>query len=131
MLRVSVIIPTYHRPAELTMALRSILAQSRMPDELIVVDDGDLPELPLRAELETTGLVCRFLRKDKPGLTESRNLGIARSRGDVILFVDDDVELLPDYVQQVAAVYERDVGGEIDGVGGVILNHKSLSGSRR
>ena len=40
MLKISLIIPTYNRPDELTVALRSVLEQTRLPDELVIVDDG-------------------------------------------------------------------------------------------
>ncbi|WP_295578544.1 glycosyltransferase family 2 protein [uncultured Lamprocystis sp.] len=131
MLSTTVVIPTFHRPAELTTALRSILTQTRRPDELIVVDDGNLPELPLHSQLQQAGIACRLERKALPGLTESRNLAIAIATGDLLFFFDDDVELFPDYLEHTICIFEQDAAGRIGGVGGVIVNHKPVDTSRR
>lgn len=131
MLSTSVVIPTYHRPAELEIALRSILTQTRLPDELIIVDDGDLAEVPLLDPLQRAGVRCRLVRKERPGLTESRNLAVSIADGDLIFFFDDDVELFPDYLDEVVRVYAQDRIGRIGGVGGVIVNQKPSNTKRR
>ncbi|NJB67650.1 glycosyltransferase involved in cell wall biosynthesis [Desulfobaculum xiamenense] len=119
----SIVIPTYNRPAELEACLRSILGQSVAPLEVIVVDDGNLAQVPLAPDFETRGIRLVLHRKDRPGLTESRNVGATLARGDVILYLDDDTVLFADYVEQLLAVYEhRDVGG----VGGIIDNPKPM-----
>ncbi|MBF0144456.1 MAG: glycosyltransferase family 2 protein, partial [Magnetococcales bacterium] len=76
MLRASIIIPTYHRPKELGDCLQSILRQTLLPFEVIVVDDGDLGGFPMREALEAAGIRCLYHKKEKPGLTASRNVGI-------------------------------------------------------
>ena len=131
MLKTSLVIPTWNRPEELTVALRSVLAQTRLPDELVIVDDGQLDAIPLRAELESAGVTCLYERKDIPDLPTSRNIGIRLSSGDVVLFLDDDVELDPDYVRNVVQPLEDDPDRRIAGVGGRIVNYRKLRAGHR
>lgn len=122
---VSIIIPTYNRPNELRDCLESILKQSVKPMEVIVVDDGNLGDPPLKQEFISVGIQYILFKKDRPGLTESRNVGVKLAKGQIIFFLDDDVVLFPDYVEQILKVYkERD--GFIGGVGGYIDNEPPL-----
>lgn len=131
MLRTALIIPTYHREQDLTVALQSVLEQTRLPDQLIIVDDGELPHIPLRAELEALGIECLYHRKDVPDLPTSRNIGIRMADADIVLFLDDDVKLLPDYIEQCLAPFEQDADGTLAGVGAVIVNHRALRPAHR
>ena len=56
MLKSTAIIPTYNRPAELRNCINSLLEQTVKPDELIVIDDGNLFELPLEKECKNAGI---------------------------------------------------------------------------
>ena len=126
MYRASVIIPTYNRPQELTDCIASLLAQTELPFEIIVVDDGELPAVPLEAECLRAGIACRYHKKSSPGLTESRNAGIAMAEGDILFFLDDDVVLRPDYLEAILQVYRDHEGERIGGVGGLIENTPPL-----
>ncbi len=131
MLTTSVIIPTYHRPADLAACMHSLLYQTRLPDEIIIVDDGNLPGPPLAEACRRRGVTCRYTRKAVPGLTESRNLGVSMARGDIVFFLDDDVVLFPDYIEKILAVYAADGKHRIGGVGGAIANAKPLGVAHR
>lgn len=131
MLELSVIIPTYNRPGELEDCIRSLLEQSFKPKELIVVDDGDLQGVPLRAELEERSISVRYLKKEIPGLTESRNAGIDMASGDVIIFFDDDVVMEPGFLEAIMTVFENDPEKRIGGVDGLIVNQKPMTLQRR
>lgn len=122
---ISYIIPTYNRPRELSDCLQSVLIQTVKPDELIVIDDGDLVTLPFRMELEAAGIRCIHFKKDKPGLTASRNTGVRLAQGDLIFFTDDDVVLYPDYFECLLDTYVKyDGDGRLMGVGGHMANHR-------
>lgn len=131
MLTASLIIPTYNRPKELDDCLRSVLRQSVRPTELILVDDGNLGGMPLARELEQAGIAWKYLKKDRPGLTASRNLGIREARAEVVFFLDDDVVLEPDYLEQILRVYKEDGGRDLAGVGGVIANYPRVTALQR
>lgn len=120
--KTSIIIPTYNRPLELQNCIRSILGQTSMPDELFIVDDGDLVEFPFKKELEAAGTECFYLKKAVPGLTASRNEGIKSASGDIIFFFDDDVVLDADYIEEILRIYKSDAEGLIGGVGGIQSN---------
>lgn len=118
-MKASIIIPTCNRPHDLEKCLYSILYQSRLPIEIIVVDDGDLDEMPYRNELEKKGIQCLFKKKKIKGLTQSRNLGVKIACGDIIIFLDDDVVLTKNYVHEILKIYESKFDNKLGGVAGV------------
>jgi len=126
-IRISAIIPTYHRPVDLNKCLESILRQTLQPDEVILIDDGDLGGFPMREELEAAGMECIYFQKDVPGVTESRNKAAQIARGELLIMLEDDVVLFDDYIEQLVQTFEKyDHDGSLGGVGGIIDN-ESLS----
>lgn len=126
-LKTSIIIPTYNRPEELSNCIASILIQSRIPDELIIVDDGSLPEFPFKRDLETNGTKCIYIKKETPGLTASRNCGVQIASGDIVFFFDDDVTLEKHYIEEILNIYQGDSTGKVGGVGGTVTNRNVLT----
>lgn len=94
----SIVIPTRARPDYLRVALASIAPQAATAGaELLVVEDG-------RPSPEVGALAARFgaahLSHTRPlGLNAARNTGIAHSHGELLVFVDDDVEVDPGWLQ--------------------------------
>ncbi len=85
---VSVVVPTYNRAELLRQTIQSILAQTVLPLEVIVVDDGSTDHTP---EVCTSfGESIRYARQGNQGLSMARNAGIRISRGDWIAFCDSD-----------------------------------------
>ncbi len=126
MLKGSIIIPTYNRENELRCCIQSILKQTVKPYELIVIDDGKLLEAPLKNECKDSGISYIYTKKDRPGITESRNAGIKLASGDIIFFLDDDVVLSPFYIEAILTSYQNDQKKIIGGIGGVITNISPL-----
>ncbi len=118
---ISAIIPTYERPVELQSCIRSIIDQTRPPQELIVVDDGNLGEVPLLREINERGIRCLYLKKEKKGVISSRNLGARVASGDVVFLLEDDVVLFPDFIEEIMNVYCLEGLGDVGGVGGVTV----------
>lgn len=122
-IHISAIIPTYHRPDDLDNCLDSILAQTRLPDEIILVDDGDLGGFPKQELFEAKGIDCFYVQKSVPGVTESRNKAAELARGKILVFLEDDVVLFDNYIEQLMLIYEtQDKDGSLGGVGGIIEN---------
>jgi glycosyltransferase involved in cell wall biosynthesis len=98
--KISIIIPTVERYPYLTTALNQLLLQTILPFEVIVIDQTPLayrkPEL--FTGYEKVGL--KYFSMDQSGQCGSRNLGLLQSSGDYILFIDDDVEVKPDLLEQ-------------------------------
>ncbi len=103
-LRISVVVPSSGRP-ELARAVESVLGQTYPHWECIVVDDrphGEGLALPADPRLRTVGHHGRR----SPGA--SRNTGAEAATGDVLVFLDDDDELLPNRLQDVARALPAD-----------------------
>jgi GT2 family glycosyltransferase len=111
------IIATRNRPGELLAAVESLVRQTVLPTELCIVDSSE--ETPARARIEElcsdTGLALDYHQSDRGGLTVQRNIGIDRTKGDPVFFVDDDVSLAHDCHERVLDEYER-WGPELGGV---------------
>ena len=86
---VSVIVCTRDRPQELAGCLNSLLAQSRAPEEIVVVDDGSIGPAVRRVATERARVTYR--RQQASGLGAARNIGIRAARHDILVFTDDDV----------------------------------------
>lgn len=94
---ISVVIPAYNAAATLPDCLAALRSQTRLPDEVIVVDDGS--QDGTASAVAAAGV--RLLRQPHSGPAAARNLGIRNARGDVILFTDADCEPAPDWVEQM------------------------------
>ncbi len=121
--RVSVIIATMNREKELLACLESLGRQSLLPHELVIVDDGDLDPGWIRAHVPPVA-AFQYHRKSPPGLSASRNLGARAAAGDLLLFLDDDVVLEPEYVARIVEVFDQDPQGRVGAACGVILNRR-------
>jgi len=87
--RVSVIIPAYNRKAMLCEAVDSVLAQNYRDFELIVVDDGST-EGTADEVAARYGARVLLLWQSNRGVASARNLGVRRSDGEYICFLDSD-----------------------------------------
>jgi O-antigen biosynthesis protein len=111
-LRVTVVICTRGRPDSVSSTLRSILACAYPASQLevIVVDNasaGDAPVPDRIAELEHP---VRVVRETRPGLSRARNRGLSASRGEIVVFADDDVEVDRHWLAFLAAPFCDDQG---------------------
>jgi GT2 family glycosyltransferase len=99
----SVVIPTRDRPDSLRRAVTSLKSQTYPLMEVIVIDDGS------ESPLGKLGANIKVLRNDRSrGACESRNSGIRAAQGDIIAFLDDDVELPQrDTMERAIAVLEN------------------------
>jgi len=95
---ISVVIVTYQRPDACERALRSVLAQTEPPLEVLVCDDCSTDETEARIrDWERRDERVRYLRtsRNSGAPATTRNLGVEHARGDWIAFLDDDDEWLP------------------------------------
>ena len=96
---VSVIIPTYNRCNFLRELLDSVAAQSYPTErfEVIIVDDGSADKT---ADItrEDFPFTLRYFWQTNQGDAAARNLGVQQSRGDVLVFLDDDILIESDYL---------------------------------
>ena len=113
----SFVIATRNRPDELLTTIKSLVGQTVLPAELCIVDSSD--ETPARAEIESlcagVGLNLDYHHPAPRGLTVQRNVGIDRTTGDPVFFIDDDVWMEPDCHDEILKEYEK-WGPELGGV---------------
>lgn len=114
---ISVVIPTLYRRVDLLeRAVRSVAACDYPAFEVIVVDnrrhDAD-PIPPFEGLANVRVEVERF-----PGASAARNRGAAASRGEVVAFTDDDVEVDPKWLRALGVAFAADP--ELDAVGGMV-----------
>lgn len=106
--KVSVIIPTYQREAVLINTLNSVVAQDSNSFELIVVDqtakhDG-------RTEQFLSSLKdkrFRYFSITPPSLPAARNFGLTKARGEIIIYIDDDVTLDEGFIKAHLDCYKN------------------------
>jgi glycosyltransferase involved in cell wall biosynthesis len=102
---VSIVIPVHNGERFLERTLASALAQTYNPIEVIVVDDGSTDQTPsvVEAAASHDGRV-RFFRMAKTGVAAARNLGIAKSHGQLVAPLDADDLWHPEKIARQAAV---------------------------
>jgi glycosyltransferase involved in cell wall biosynthesis len=100
---VSVVIPAYNARPFLGQALDSVLAQTRPPEQIIVVDDGSTDgtaevALAWRAERRVSITV---LQQRNRGISAARNAGIRVAQTDLVALLDTDDLFLPDHLERL------------------------------
>ncbi len=94
-MRISVVLITYNWPQALELALRALAAQTELPYEVIVTDDGSHPatrEVMLRLARDyPTRLVHLWQPDEGARMSRARNRAIAAARGDYIILLDGDM----------------------------------------
>src|SRR5262249_22986841 len=85
---VSVAIPSYNSGHMVTEAIDSVLAQTVVPDEIIVVDDGSKDDT--RERLAHCGERIRYIHQSNQGVAAARNRGVQEAHGDHVAFLDAD-----------------------------------------
>lgn len=99
------VIPTLNRPADLIQAVTSVCNQIRHPDELIIVDQSSdhASKIIVKNLLKTNKKINLIYIHDSKilGLVDAKRTSVEYSSGDIICFLEDDVILEPDYLQQI------------------------------
>lgn len=118
---IEIIVPTYNRPDSIVEMFESVLIQTIFPKRVTIVDAGSNSAnyAPFIKRFEECRIELRIL-KSTPGLTYQRNLGMKDAYCDIVLFLDDDVVLNPDYIEVLLQAFDSSV--MIGGVTGRILN---------
>ena len=97
---ISIVIPTYNRGEVLVDTLSALLAMTGY-HELIVVDQTDIRDQAVEAKLhawQTEGKI-RMIRHQPPGVVAAMNRGLREAAGDIVLFLDDDIEPRPELLE--------------------------------
>jgi GT2 family glycosyltransferase len=102
---VSIIVATYRREQVLCNTLNYLLAQDYPNCELIVVDQSPRHEPATLEHLQRLRSSLRYLKLEEANLPAARNYAVRHSRGDIIVFFDDDVVVQPDCISCLVKTY--------------------------
>lgn len=116
MLRASVIIPTYNRPESLKRTLVSLANQDFNNEifEVIVVDDGSSMNYK-----EIIGnnwpYLFSFIQQEHKGCTQAKNQGASIANGEIIFFIDDDIEVNQNYLSSLISIHNQNTDAIVMG----------------
>jgi glycosyltransferase involved in cell wall biosynthesis len=117
-MNVSLVIPTHDRPAQLERLVRRILDQTLLPGQVVIVSDAADPlDDGLTEPLRRAGIACEVLHRSPPSSAASRNAGLDRATGQVVLCLDDDMLPEETFLEDLVDLYRRDVSGQVDAIG--------------
>ena len=105
-MKISCIIPTHNRGDYLKEALNSVICQTREPDEIIVVNNGEQRVDLVGLESESIKI---FNIVPHAGASQARNFGASVAAGDYLAFLDDDDMWGKDYVLNVYNAIKNDL----------------------
>ncbi|OHA63479.1 MAG: hypothetical protein A2748_03430 [Candidatus Wildermuthbacteria bacterium RIFCSPHIGHO2_01_FULL_45_20] len=133
-MKLNIAIATYNRQEDLEKCLKSIQKQTLFPQEIVIIDDGNLLQkwvMHIQKEFEHMGIFVKYYKKnhtrERCGLAESKNIALNVASEEIILFLDDDVILEPNFFESIMDVWRIGADEKLLGVGGVIENNRKKS----
>ena len=121
----SVIIPLCNKEHEIEATIRSVLAQTRQPDEIVVVDDGSTDR--------SAEIVCgigsplvRLIRQPNAGVCAARNRAVAEARGSHIALLDADDMWEPGFLAGIEALIDEFPGCGLYCTGFSVVSHDGV-----
>lgn len=109
----SVVVPTFNRSDDLSRCLESLSRQTYSDFDVIIANGGDYSNVA-RIAGEFRNLRIKILNQERKGLTEARNLGWRHAQSDILCFIDDDLVVSPEWLDNVNKTFLSD-----DNIGGV------------
>ena len=118
-MKLSIIIVHYNAPEDLKACLRSVQTAGKDLDCEIIVVDNASKSPPDAAEVPPK--ISWIFNKANVGLGAAINQGVAQSRGEVLIFLNQDAELLPDSLKNLQAFFAGEKTELLGPVGGRLL----------
>ncbi len=104
---ISIVVAIFNRKDELFELLNSLIAQTDKDFEVIIVDDGSFVDLVPTVETFKEMLNIQYFKKANSGPGLSRNYGANRAKNDWLVFVDSDVIVEKDYIENIKKNLEK------------------------
>ena len=104
---ISIVVAIFNRKDELFELLNSLIAQTDKNFEVIIVDDGSMIDLLPTVETFKEMLEIQYFKKENSGPGLSRNYGARRAKNDWLVFVDSDVIVEKDYIENIKKNLEK------------------------
>jgi glycosyltransferase involved in cell wall biosynthesis len=115
-MKVTVIIPSFKRPADLQRCLEAVALQSRPADEVLVIGrKGDEETSNIVSAFRRRILALRLVPVTEPGLIAAMNCGLDNAAGDLLVFTDDDAEPAWDWLERIESRFADPPVGAVGG----------------
>lgn len=122
-MRVSVLIPTYGRPEYLKRCIDSLVKQTRLPDEIILITmEDDLNTQSAIKNIKTNfkaGILLKEERVFRRNIVQAENKGLAGSTGEIICLIDDDACAADNWIKDILQHYLNDA--KVGAAGGPVI----------
>lgn len=125
----SVIIPLYNKEREIEGTIRSVLSQTRLPDEIVVVDDGSTDRSAGIVQRIGSPLI-RLVAQPNAGECAARNRAIAEARGEYLALIDADDEWEPGFLAEIEAMIGEFPGCGLYCTGFSVVSHDGVFPAR-
>lgn len=112
---ISVLVPCYNAARHIGKVVTALHAQTRAPDEIIVVDDKSTDESVTLLRQLPVRLICHDRNQ---GPARARNTALHAAQGDVVLFIDSDAYADAHLVEKILEAYRLPATKPLAGVGG-------------
>lgn len=105
---ITVLTPTYNRASLLNGAYQSLSKQTYIDFEWLIIDDGSQDDTEVVAgEMQKySSFPIRYYKKKNGGKHTALNVGVKNAKGELIVMLDSDDELMSDALQKIAEVYD-------------------------
>jgi alpha-1,3-rhamnosyltransferase len=106
--RISVVVPSYNHESFIEQCLLSIIRQTVVPKELIVIDDGsnDGSRAIIERVLKNCPFPCEFYARENRGLCNTLNEGLDKTTGDLFAYLSSDDIWLPRFLESRSQVLD-------------------------
>jgi len=134
-MQISIIIPTYNRINDLAQCLVSLLYQTEKPDQILIIDDSESCVVvdyirKLKNDFRDADIQLNYQKnKREKSLTIARNQGFIYAKGEILLFLDDDVILEKDYLANLTTAFRENP--YIFGIQGFVTNWPARSPAQK
>lgn len=118
---ISVVIPLYNKEASIAQSLKSVLSQEYDDFEVVIVDDGSTDGSGGVVEAINDPRI-RLIKQENGGPSKARNTGVKNAKGEWILFLDADDEMLPEALEFFSEKIQKNADADMF-LGEVIVNN--------
>ncbi len=120
--KISVLIPTMNRPESLKRTLYSYCYAKVKPDQIVVVDQSIDKEVASKVKntvkeiVDCFGVECIYAFLETPSSTKARNIAFEKSKNEIVVFSDDDVDVNDDTIENLLLVMQDESIAMVAGI---------------
>ena len=106
---VSVVVPVFNEERSIGLLLESLLRQTRLPDEVVMIDAGSTDAtVEVIERYRKCGLPMTILRQGRLYPGEARNVGVEVAQSEIIAFTDAGIQLDPGWLEKLLEAMETE-----------------------